>query len=296
MDACYKTLGLTPGAPAAAVKARYRELALTCHPDKLTHATPEERHAKEEYFKEVTVAYHRIIKNDIGVSENDLDWKAMWEAFVNNKELWSLFQQVVKTAVKKATEKVIEKEHFIRVPVTLEEVHLGKSRKLRLFLKNIRDPVFTEIQCSDYPSVLLEHTYRGQELTIYITMVLQEHPVYTSDDLLNAFDLYADTSIDFIDYLTGCTKVLQYMDGTDIVVDIEPFVSLDVPIVLKRKGLLGKGDLYIHLNLTLPCRPTWSGMSDEAHDAVLQKIKILYAPNAHTEYGKLKPAATPKTI
>lgn len=288
MDACYATLGLQTGVPLSVVKAKYKELALTCHPDKLVHASPEERAAKEEYFKEVTVAYHRILKGDADVSEKDIDWKNMWESFVNNKELWGLFKDVIKAAVTKAAEKAIIRDHHVKVPVTLEDVHMGRVKKLRLFLKSIKCPIFTELECDQYPSTCLTESYDGHMITINVTMVIKEHSIFTSDDLLNAYDLYADVRITIAEYFTGCSRSLEYLDGTQIDVAIEPFSQLDSPIVIKNKGLLGRGDIYVHVDLQLPSNNIWHGMSSENQQKVLNDINALYATNAHTSSGKPK--------
>lgn len=59
----YKILGLQPGASDSEVKKRYRELAKKYHPDKIRNMPESIRKDGEEKFKQINLAYDKIIKS-----------------------------------------------------------------------------------------------------------------------------------------------------------------------------------------------------------------------------------------
>ncbi len=61
-DNYYKILGVSKNATDAEIKSAYRKMALTYHPDKVSHLGEELRKAAEEKFKTITEAYEAIKK------------------------------------------------------------------------------------------------------------------------------------------------------------------------------------------------------------------------------------------
>jgi len=61
-DKYYEILGLKRGATLAQVKKSYRNLALTHHPDRVSHLGEEYRTIAEEDFKKISEAYQAVIK------------------------------------------------------------------------------------------------------------------------------------------------------------------------------------------------------------------------------------------
>ena len=61
-DQYYKLLGLTKGANVPEIKKAYRKLALTHHPDRVSHLGEEYKKIAEEKFKKISEAYQIILK------------------------------------------------------------------------------------------------------------------------------------------------------------------------------------------------------------------------------------------
>lgn len=112
-------LGIPRTATPEEIRARYRKLALSLHPDK--HAedlTPEQRRSLEDQFKEVTVAYQ--VATDMakrGESGNleDLErWKQVWEsmeAMIRDQNLRSMFGDAVKGTIKDLARAALTRLH-----------------------------------------------------------------------------------------------------------------------------------------------------------------------------------------
>lgn len=58
----YKILGVTPDATDEEVKKAYRQMAVTHHPDKVSHLGEDVQHAAKEKFQQVQAAYDEIKK------------------------------------------------------------------------------------------------------------------------------------------------------------------------------------------------------------------------------------------
>jgi DnaJ-class molecular chaperone len=174
----YKILGVARNATLPQVKTRYFELARKHHPDKLGDVSHEERCRNEEIFKEVTSAYsaieHRIKTG--GCNDTDStpftyqypagaggeDWRAVWndiESLFQNPGTWETMINIVKNTVADVTIQGVKKlrTHHIRIPVTLEEVHAKKKKRVRLFLAEMEDPIFTTIDIGEYPIMDIQH-------------------------------------------------------------------------------------------------------------------------------------------
>jgi len=250
----YEILGLKYPSTKEEIKARYIELARKHHPDKLAHLPLEERQAHEDLFKKINVAYE-LLKNQEFTNSSHTEWKGMWsymEQFMSDPELFRNMGPLLKKVVDTAREYKKQKgsEHFIKVEVTLEEIHQRKDKKLRLFLKNIIEPVFIYIDCSRYPTHLYTHiTPNGQTLFIHIEYVVKEHSIYCVD-LFENNDLMVEVELSLLDYFRGTTRELLYLDNTTLHIDI-PMWSNNI-ITLPNKGLNERGDLKIVPRIVLP--------------------------------------------
>ena len=287
MDCSYKVLGLEPNVSFSVVRNRYIELAKTHHPDKLSGATEAERRDKEEYFKSVTVAYHRLEQRhkNPAVSFEDIedchDWRSVWESLIDNSDLITAIFDVATKAAAKYKQRATTQHHQVTVPITLEEVHMSKEKKLRLFLKGVEDPIYITVNCS-YKMAKDGYVMEVKEGSVIITIEFQlkDHPVYSIDqemiDVLDELDMYANVTYTLSEYFTGVAQTLRYLDGTDVVFYIPPFCATDVPITVRGKGLCGKGDLIIRPTLLLPKPALWDKMEQDEQDKYLNLLNALY--------------------
>lgn len=270
MENPYDVLGLDEGATIAEVKARYIKLAKVHHPDKLSaELSGSEREYHEELFKKITVSYRYIQESHtrgreagggFWWNENSsgaTDWTAMWK---------QVFQETM-AEVKK-------RYHSVKMPVTLEDVHKKKVRKLEIFLRNVSDPIYIKVNCGLYPKTTVLHG----GMIIKIRFVLQDHPVYHLDNLLGTQDLYTSCDVYLSEYLRGITIQLPYLDGTEVKVCIPPFVELEKPIVCEGKGLWEAGDLFVKLRLVSPDREAWKTLDEDIRKNILDGLDAARLP------------------
>jgi DnaJ-class molecular chaperone len=270
MESSYNILGLNENATDQEVRARYIELARKHHPDKLINEKPEVRKENEEIFKKITVAYHKIINKeaDIFKDEEVDEWiNKLWGMF-NNPELWDNLKKIVI----KVAGNIKQERHKIEVKVSLEDIYNKKKKKLRLFLNNVKDPVFCDLDCSKYPGYIYNY---NNLIEIDFTIHIKKHKIYYNDDLINIGDLYTTIMIKWDEYINGTCVELVYLDNTKLSIEIEPFTDLKKSHEIKNKGLFKNGNLYICYELINPKKINWELINNEKQKEIINALKSL---------------------
>lgn len=175
-------LGIPRNATVDEIKAQYRKLALSLHPDKYDSTlSKEERREREDRFKEVSVAYQVAMNiatksKETGCDWNEYEdsekWKHMWErveSMIRNENFMGILSNVVKGTFKDLTNIAISRmaetnsdvgseptassvdstcseedsePHVFKLSLSMEEVHTKSSRRVRLFLSEFPDAPF----------------------------------------------------------------------------------------------------------------------------------------------------------
>jgi hypothetical protein len=250
IDDPFHVLNLPATATKKEVRARYKALAIANHPDKLHGLSDTERAEKEEYFKQVTVAYNMIMEGNVATNGPDY-WKDIWER-VSNKNIWETFVSVAQKYIRR-------KKHKVQVPVTLEEIKTAKQKRIQLFLKGVTEPFIIYIDCSEYPNILYEYEADdGSYHNVDIMIVPKEHEVYDIDEEGN---LYVRVAVTWGEYIDGTVKPIEYLDGSDIDIVIPAFHHLDERIVIPCKGIRACNDLFIDVEIAGCVRDKWMSIS-----------------------------------
>ena len=316
----YEIMGISRSASLVQIKSRYFELARIHHPDKLSSTISDnEKKKHEEKFKDITNAYSKINKekeleakfgigdlNNFDNMSDDLceeDWRAVWsdlESFFNKTNSWEAMKNIVTDTIKdtlyeatlhsiyqstnkwkETSKEAAKKQHYINVEVTMEEVHLKKQKKLRLFLKGIKFPVFLTLDIGEFPETVVTHTINDKKVLINFTMELVEHKLFRLDDLLESWDLWLlePIKITWADYLCGKKISIEYIDYKKIDIFLKPF-EFNSPYCIKDKGLCELGDLYIVLELEPPPyinKTKWENLDHKFKTCFLKELYELYS-------------------
>ena len=319
------------------IKNIYKKIALECHPDKLSNVSDEdERAAKIERFKKASIGYKKANEdfdnygklNYRGGSDYNFDnladdyeiynsfdlnfWKNTYDGIFKDKEaIKNTFIDVAsyffnrgfknKNHYNPSTKVVI---HNINLPITYYDLCSANKRKLRILLKNVKEPVYITLCCKkDYPCLTRQYIDDDSiEHEIIINMSIDEAEgcgdcgegtegceegceegsgdcgdikyTHSLTGINNGIDLHTTIYINIIEYLMGGVKKIWYVDDTYIDINIMPFSTKD--IIVKNKGLLG-GDLNIKVvfkNITLK---DWKKISEKKRAKVIKLIAKMYA-------------------
>jgi hypothetical protein len=191
--------------------------------------------------------------------------------------------------------------HNINLPITYRDLCTTSKRKLRILLKNVKEPVYITICCkNDYPCLTRQYIDDDSvEHEIVLNMSIENECDDDEDDeeregceegdesgceythsIVEAslgaphkIDLHPVVFINILEYLTGCVKVVKYVDDTMLDIRIEPFSANE--IVVKNKGLLG-GDLNVKIIFKNITMKDWKKISEKKRMRVIKLITKMY--------------------
>lgn len=240
--------------------------------------------------------------------ENSDKWWHMWESvehMVRNQNFMNVLGTVVKDTLKDMATAYVNKPassdissdvdsetdtetdsnnectkeddtpRIFKLMVSMEEVHSKKSRKVRLFLSEFpKDPFYVDVDFDHFPEMIYHHRHNGISYKIIIEMKLKPHQMYYWDNLLGGWDLYTTVPISLTEYFMGSLRKLYYIDTakTTIDVDIPTFPNMKETIIYEGLGLRGKGNLYVILEIRLPCKRTWENIKKENESIIFQNF------------------------
>lgn len=312
------------------IKQIYKKIALECHPDKLINITDEdEKNIKIERFKKASIGYKKAAEDfdnygKLNYSKTDYNfdnmeddyeiynsfdlnfWKNTYDGIFKDKEvIKNTFIDVASYFFNRGfknknyynpSTKIIK--HNINLPITYYDLCCLNKRKLRILLKNVKEPVYITICCkSDYPCLTRQYIDDDSiEHEIIINMIIDDdngsdeedggggndedvhivnytHSIINNNNGTPKIDLNIIIDINILEYLIGGVRKIKYVDNTCVDINIEPFKMND--IIIKNKGLLG-GNLNVKLifkNITLK---DWKKISEKKRDRVINIIKKIY--------------------
>lgn len=280
----YLVLNLPLNSSLEEVKKAYKAIALKSHPDKLNRIIDiNEKNNKIKEFMEATNAYNSIIKggnlsneefNFEGEEYNFDDWM---ETFNSIKES-SLFKEVINSFMKFRNR---IKKHSITVEIKYSDYYSKNKKKLRIFLKNIQDPVYINLDCSKFPVHIINYYDDSEnEHEITINMILINEPTVNmgfyhieEDDYENneetsrgKINIYYDMTIEMIDYIRGTRKELLFVNKETLEIEIKPFNDC---FVIEGFGI-NKGDLVIVFIINPIKKEQWNKITEKDKTEIIR--------------------------
>ncbi len=296
----HNILGLSTNATKDDIKKAYKDIALSCHPDKLNHIKDDdEKNKKIEKFKEASIAYEMLMKKNISYEDEEFYDDVVWDDSADWKDIWYNFfydggetKEFIKDTLINIASSFIKKniqpktyynprtndnilKHQIKFEVTYNEILLNTKRKLRLILVDIEDPLYIDIYCGQFPQVIKEYTDdNDNEHEIIINMEIKKQESF--DHVISksgCIDIITSIDITLLEYITGYEKQILYIDGKYINVYIQPFQNQYYEI--EGKGLK-KGSLIININIKYIDIDCWSALNEKDKVEMLRILDMLY--------------------
>lgn len=276
----YEILGLKPNATKGEIKKAYKEIAITCHPDKLMHITDEvEKEKRIDKFKKATIAYNKLsgssVQEDIDINDDSF-WASdifmdVAKMFINNNIRPKAYYNPVEKSIE---ERIV---HKVKLDVSYIDILNNTKKKVRLILVDIQDPIFIDIYCGKFPQVTKQYIDDDDiEHDIIIDMTIKktdadgdiDHMILSS----GAIDLIKTVDVTLKEYILGYTKNILYIDSMEIPVIVPAFQKeyYEIP----NKGILG-GSLILNICIKYIEKNAWYNFNENDKVEMLRLLDTL---------------------
>lgn len=282
----YSILGIKNTASKEEIKKAYKEIALSCHPDKLVHLNDlKEKEGKIEKFKAATIAYNNLMNDEISddtmIDESDwekMDWSDIWKSFFRQDtkdiiaDIANIFMHTTNLHKPKLdTDKI---KHEIKLQVSYQDILTNAKRKLRLILVDIDEPLFVDIHCGAYPKIVKEYTDDDDKIhDIIINMEIR--PTDNFEHIISengAIDIITNVDISLLEYIYGYQRDLQYVDGSILQIVVPAWQRGHFEV--KGKGIKG-GSLLVNISINYITKADWEKLDEKDKDNMIRILNIL---------------------
>ncbi len=271
----FHILGINNNASNDEIKKAYKKIALKCHPDKLVNIVDEKiKNERIEKFKNASIAYNLLINNKYDF--NNIDDKYNVNFNMNDVGEWcSYFKDMFGDIYNKYKKRSLQ--HFINVDVKYHHVYNNVKRKIRLFLKNIEEPIFIDIECGKYPNITksyFDDNDDEHEIIFNLNLIPNDdndiyHHIINNDKTV---DIITNLKIELLDYLIGFRKTLFYINNENLILDIPSFTLKYIKEGLGING--GKLIINIEVNNNISI-DKWNSLSTDDKNKFIEILKYL---------------------
>jgi len=260
----YKILNLNNNATIEEVKKAYRKIALKSHPDKLNNILDiEEKKKKIKEFTDASNAYNQILNNDeIDFNIDFNNWEETFDYIINSK----LFKEFINILTKNP--KIIS--HAFNLDITYNEYYSKNKKKIRIFLKDLKEPIFIDLDCKNYPKSIINYiddNDNEHEIIFNLNIINENNTNYYHIKNDNgSIDIIYDMLISTIEYITGNIRELAFLNNDILLIKIEPFSD---KYIINGLGI-NNGNFICNFIYRPINKKEWNKLNDTDKNSIIQ--------------------------
>lgn len=272
MTSLYQVLGVSTNATDQEIRSAYKRLALKYHPDK--NGNSEE--AKQS-FMTIQEAYQILIDPDKKQQYDVLNnLNNAYSSQENSAYLMDIIHTLLQKLIqhwkdRKTTQPVPPRSNttlppdiHLNIEVSIDEIYTNsiKSIKIKVLRDNVMQSITLHVPLCDHKDPCVFENLGDNELSnIIVKINVHPHKYVFIDNVLDTYDVMMDIPITLYEYYYETKKIVPYLNGEELVLDI--VASNKNTIVIPNKGLpytvedsqhadqlvVHRGKLYIFLKL-----------------------------------------------
>jgi hypothetical protein len=215
----YTVLKISSLATVDEIKKAYRKIALKSHPDKINNISDiNERNIKIKEFTDATNAYNQLLNNDMA-DMNINNWEETFDYIMNSQ----IFKDFINSFIN-IPSKIIK--HEFNLDISYNDYYSKNKKKIRIFLKDLKEPIFIELDCKKYPKAIinyLDDNDNEHEIIFLLNIVNNNKNYYHIVNIDGSIDVIYDMIINTAEYLTGNIREHIFINKDLFLIKIEPF-------------------------------------------------------------------------
>jgi|UniRef100_A0A6C0DLD3 hypothetical protein len=215
----YTVLKISSLATVDEIKKAYRKIALKSHPDKINNISDiNERNIKIKEFTDATNAYNQLLNNDMA-DMNINNWEETFDYIMNSQ----IFKDFINSFIN-IPSKIIK--HEFKLDISYNDYYSKNKKKIRIFLKDLKEPIFIELDCKKYPKAIinyLDDNDNEHEIIFLLNIVNNNKNYYHIVNIDGSIDVIYDMIINTAEYLTGNIREHIFINKDLLLIKIEPF-------------------------------------------------------------------------
>ena len=212
----YTVLKISSLATVDEIKKAYRKIALKSHPDKINNISDiNERNIKIKEFTDATNAYNQLLNNDMNIN----NWEETFDYIMNSQ----IFKDFINSFIN-IPSKIIK--HEFKLDISYNDYYSKNKKKIRIFLKDLKEPIFIELDCKKYPKAIinyLDDNDNEHEIIFLLNIVNNNKNYYHIVNIDGSIDVIYDMIINTAEYLTGNIREHIFINKDLFLIKIEPF-------------------------------------------------------------------------
>jgi hypothetical protein len=264
----YKILNINNDVSIDEVKKAYRKIALKSHPDKLNNIIDiEEKKLKIKEFTDATNAYNQILNNeDLNINYNYNNWEETFDYIINSK----IFKEFINIMMK--NDKIIN--HIFNLDITYNDYYSKNKKKIRIFLRDIIEPIFIDLDCKKYPKIVITHfddNDNEHEIIFNLNIINNNNNYYHIKNDDESIDIIHDMLITTVEYITGNIREHVFLNKEILLIKIEPFSN---KYIINDLGI-NKGKFicnFIYIPIT---KKDWNKLNDDDKNSIIRIFNLI---------------------
>lgn len=264
----YKILNINDDSTIDEVKKAYRKIALKSHPDKLNNIKDiEEKNKKIKEFTEATNAYNQILNNeDFNININYNNWEETFDLIINSQ----LFKEFLNVMTK--NNNIIT--HSFNLDITYSDYYSKNKKKIRIFLRDFDEPIFIDLDCKQYPQIIITHYDENDiehEIIFNLSIVNNNKNYYHIKNNDDSIDIIHDMLITTVEYITGNIREHVFLNKEILLIKIEPFAK---NYIINDLGI-NKGKFICNfIYIPIP-KKDWNKLNDNDKNSIIRIFNLI---------------------